>query len=378
MVKRSSGFILSISLLLGILMTSSLGYAQEKETIIQFKINEIEAQNRRQVSKHIVELIECLSGEEMKIKEEIVFLDTQDPWVQKVYTAGMMEDFPVAVLNNGAVLTFPNTEVTSSEKALLLLKALNFLDSDEDLWITTGKEEKTHLYDWLRQKQGIHWKKDPADFWEFLQAKEIKLIKMEPRIQKDLQGFRFIVNRDHPLDQSYRPKNLQQPETPWVFQNESSYLRQEAAEALDKMTEAALEATGTQLYLRSGYRSYETQQYLFNSRASQRGEAAANRSTARPGQSEHQTGLAADLTSPKVNRQINQRFGETKEGQWLKDHAHEYGFILRYPLGKESITGYIYEPWHFRYLGNNLAQRLYETGMTMEEYWEYQEKQESK
>ncbi|MEN1761118.1 M15 family metallopeptidase [Anoxynatronum sibiricum] len=200
-----------------------------------------------------------------------------------------------------------------------------------------------------------------------LEGKEIRVMQQPPGITKKPERINVIVNQEHPLPADYVPENLVTPKVPVMYSGEASLLRKEAADALETMVAEALRVTGEELILRSGYRSYATQRYLFNTRAQERGEAVANRSTARPGESEHQTGLAADITSPGVRRQLTTRFGETPEGKWLQENAHHYGFILRYPAGKEAITGYIYEPWHFRYVGPGLAARLYESGLTMEE-----------
>jgi hypothetical protein len=133
-----------------------------------------------------------------------------------------------------------------------------------------------------------------------------------------------------------------------------------AEAALNKMIKAAAD-DGITLFLKSGYRSYETQKYLYNNYVARDGVAAADRYSARAGHSEHQTGLAFDLNS------LEQSFGETKEGKWLAEHCHEYGFIIRYPKDKENITGYMYEPWHVRYLGD-VAEDVYESGKCLEEY----------
>lgn len=115
------------------------------------------------------------------------------------------------------------------------------------------------------------------------------------------------------------------------------------------------------LYIRSGFRSYNTQVSLYNNYVKRDGKAAADTYSARAGHSEHQTGLAADINS------LDQSFINTKEGKWLNDNCYKYGFIIRYPKGKESITGYIYEPWHIRYVGN-IASTIYNNNLTLEEY----------
>ena len=90
----------------------------------------------------------------------------------------------------------------------------------------------------------------------------------------------------------------------------------------------------------------------------------------KPGQSEHQSGLAADVSSPSVNYALTESFGKTDEGIWLAQNAHKFGFIIRFPDGKESITGYLYEPWHIRYVGESVATEIYAKDLTLEEYLE--------
>ena len=135
----------------------------------------------------------------------------------------------------------------------------------------------------------------------------------------------------------------------------------DAYNALYEMEEDAAKE-GVILFLNSGYRDYDTQEAIYNNYVSQDGQAEADRYSARPGHSEHQTGLAFDLNS------FEESFGETKEGKWLAENCHKYGFIIRYPKGKEHITGYIYEPWHIRYLGKDTATKVYNSKLTLEEY----------
>jgi LAS superfamily LD-carboxypeptidase LdcB len=145
-------------------------------------------------------------------------------------------------------------------------------------------------------------------------------------------------------------------------------MRYNAAKALEKLFSAASDA-GYKLYGVSGYRSYATQKAIFDKRAAERGEEVANKTSARPGQSEHQTGLAMDISSKAVDYRLVTSFGDTAEGKWVKKNAHRFGFIIRYPKGKETITGYSYEPWHLRYVGITAAKYIYEHGLTLEEYF---------
>lgn len=189
-------------------------------------------------------------------------------------------------------------------------------------------------------------------------------------ILKQLQdpSVAILVNKEYGLTEDDVPPDLKTVEVPTVLENpEVKQLRKEAANALYDMF-AEAKKDGIFLHARSGYRSYETQVHLFNSYAEKHGEEAANRYSAKPGHSEHQTGLVMDVTSESVQYQLVEEFGETEEGLWVKENAHHFGFIIRYPEGKEEITGYIYEPWHLRYLGIDLATAVYESGLTYEEY----------
>ncbi len=129
------------------------------------------------------------------------------------------------------------------------------------------------------------------------------------------------------------------------------------------------EKAGVSLYVVSGYRSFDYQIGLFERYRRGHGFAAANRFSALPGQSEHQTGLTVDLADPTVSLSLSQSFENTAAFKWLDAHAHEYGFILSYPKGKEAITGYVYEPWHYRFVGSaEVATDIKQRGLTLEEY----------
>lgn len=178
-----------------------------------------------------------------------------------------------------------------------------------------------------------------------------------------------LVNKDYALPEDYEPKDLVKPDVPFIFEEDvpKRYLRKEAARALEQLF-AAAEEKQLHLFAVSGYRSYERQEAIFASNAAQHGEEEANQFSARAGESEHQTGLVMDVTSPDVNYDLVIEFGETKEGKWLQQFASEYGFIIRYPQGKEHITGYQYEPWHLRYVGRTAAKEIMVNDLTLEEY----------
>lgn len=166
------------------------------------------------------------------------------------------------------------------------------------------------------------------------------------------------------------PIALEKPDVPPTREalSENIYMQPEAAEALEELFAGAKE-DGITLLATSGFRSYSTQKAIFERKLEKMSERAANASVAKPGYSEHQTGLAMDVEGQSsLGMGLVEDFGETPEGKWLAQHCHEYGFIIRYPKGKTDITGYIYEPWHIRYVGKEAAAEIAALDVTLEEY----------
>ncbi len=155
----------------------------------------------------------------------------------------------------------------------------------------------------------------------------------------------MIANKTYSLPSTYNPG-----------------VQPEAQSAFNEM-QAAAAAEGLSMTIVSGFRSYSTQQTLYNKYVARDGKAAADRYSARAGHSEHQTGLAFDINN------ASSAFTNTPEAKWLAENCWKYGFILRYPEGKESVTGYMYESWHVRYLGKEWAKKIYDSGLTLEEYF---------
>lgn len=179
-----------------------------------------------------------------------------------------------------------------------------------------------------------------------------------------------LVNKQNALPDDYKPNDLVYPDVPFLFKEkiEKRMLRKEAAEALEKLFAAAKE-DGVALAGVSAYRSHATQKALFERYVKKDGEAKARTYSAVPGTSEHETGLAIDVSGSDGKCAASDCFADTKEAEWLAEHAPEYGFIIRYPKGKENITGYQYEPWHLRYVGTEIAKETAEKGITLEEYF---------
>lgn len=204
------------------------------------------------------------------------------------------------------------------------------------------------------------------------QNKDISLAAQDlSKYTIDLQeSIFYIVNKQRPVPASYVPGNLVRPNVALVPGDspEEQQLRSEAATAAEALFNDA-KKSGFNLVMASGYRSYQFQQTLYNGYVARDGEAAANRYSAKPGTSEHQTGLAFDVTTSSRKCYLEICFADTPEGKWLKDNAYKYGLHLRYQKGKEDVTGYQFEPWHFRYVGVDLAKKLYDSNQTMEEFF---------
>lgn len=166
-----------------------------------------------------------------------------------------------------------------------------------------------------------------------------------------------VVNKDHPLAASYEPEDLTALSAKSA---DGVRLRAQAAHEMDKML-AAMDKAGVPVTVLDGYRSYDDQKSLYDSSDADSPEHIP------AGQSEHQTGLAVDVSSPEIDDALSADFASTEAGKWLAAHASEYGFITRYPKNKTDITGEPYMPWHLRYVGKENAQRMATQGRTLEE-----------
>lgn len=192
-------------------------------------------------------------------------------------------------------------------------------------------------------------------------VKEFKSVKM---VNTDNYTYKtLLINRTHRVTKSFKPNNLVIPEIPIANEacQEERHVDNVIVNDLKDLFHAAY-VDGYNLYLLSGYRLYETQDSLYESRVDSEGKRAADKFVAKAGQSEHESGLALDVTNDRRS------FVDSAEAMWLKDNAYKYGFIIRYPKGKEDITGYNYEAWHIRYVGKEAAQEIYQKGITLEEY----------
>ena len=179
---------------------------------------------------------------------------------------------------------------------------------------------------------------------------------------KNPDSIDVLVNKNHQLDKNYIPNDL--VKLSLICANEDKFLRQEAALKFEEM---CLEARkqGYKIIAVSSYRSYFYQEELYNYYVRTLGEKRALEASAKPGHSEHQTGLVIDIEG-SIGKYSD--FETTEEFIWMKENAYKYGFILRYPKNKKNITGFKYEPWHYRSVGKDVAKIIHENNITLEEY----------
>ncbi len=173
-----------------------------------------------------------------------------------------------------------------------------------------------------------------------------------------------LITKETTLKSSYAPSDLERiPE--YMYPARELLLRAEALKNLEDLWQAAYE-DGITLTIISAYRSYSYQQTLFQNYAASYGEQAANRFSARAGQSEHQLGTTVDFGGTNVD--LKAAFADTDQGRWLAENAHKYGFAMSYPEGREAVTGYIFEPWHYRYIGLEAAAEWFTSGLSLKEF----------
>jgi D-alanyl-D-alanine carboxypeptidase len=204
----------------------------------------------------------------------------------------------------------------------------------------------------------------PKEYFNVLETINNKKIIQNP------ENDRMLVNTEFYLAASFVPNKLIAPQVQFTFSEQNldkRFLREVAANALESMFAASKES-GHELRAVSGYRSYQRQSELFNAKVKAKGEVEAEKWVARPGTSEHQTGLSMDISSLNYGNKLEQGFDQTNEFQWLSQNAFKFGFILRYPANKEDITKHSYEPWHYRYVGIDVATEMVKRGLCFEEF----------
>ena len=178
------------------------------------------------------------------------------------------------------------------------------------------------------------------------------------------KDYLILVNKYHQLEKEFTFDDIVPIGLQYAYDNQSA--RKEVLESFKDLWQAA-NKLDLSIIINSSYRDYDLQERLYNRYTDKYGREEADTFSAKPGHSEHQTGLALDVSA--FNSTMD-NFEDTEEYKWLKDHAHLYGFILRYPKEKEHITGYSFEPWHYRYVGKEIAKEIYDLDITFDEYYE--------
>ena len=184
------------------------------------------------------------------------------------------------------------------------------------------------------------------------------------------KNINILINKYHKLENSYKPDDLEEINDKYFISGNlyAREMKKDAKEAFEKLSEDSFNE-GVSIYGQSAYRSYQTQESYYNIAVNNLGQTDADNETARPGHSEHQTGLTIDVSSTKTGDMLS--FDKTESFIWMKNNAYKYGFILRYPKGLEHIHGFIYESWHYRYVGIKVAKDMHNNypNMTYDEYY---------
>lgn len=362
-VKKKKFIIILIVLIIGLALGGYYGYRYEEKNKLKVELKNLDVEiNKEMKIKDLVKKINngtLVNGDEGIETSKLGKVDLKLIIKNK---KNKEEEYPVTI--KVADTIEPVIEVTNNEITCYVGKEVNLLDgvtvsdnSLEELEVVVNGEydfnsEGTYDLEYVAtdssKNKGVH--------------KFTLNVVGDPnnRTFKTSKGFNgkvvdgvtyidgvLIANKTYSLPSNY-----------------GNGLTSETQNAFNKMRDDASNL-GLNLWLSSGYRSYYDQQYIYNNYVSRDGQANADTYSARAGHSEHQTGLAFDLNT------IDDSFSYTEEGKWVHDNCYNYGLILRYPKGKESITGYMYESWHMRYVGEELAKKLYNNGdwITLEEYF---------
>ncbi len=248
----------------------------------------------------------------------------------------------------------------------ILILIICFTDSHNNQ-VIAGNESDEYEYEYYYSDTD-----NKEDSMNSISASDEPLTKESPIIDTEPESITVFVNKEYSLPDDYVPSDLTRPSVRFYgsYSDDKRYLRKKAAAALEDMFSAA-EKDGIILYGVSGYRSYDRQKEIYNNNIVQRGSTATNKVSAAPGHSEHQTGLAIDISNASLGCTLSEEFGESKEGRWVAKHCAKYGYIIRYPKNMQKITGYSYEPWHIRYVGKKAAAYISQNKITFEEYFGY-------
>lgn len=248
----------------------------------------------------------------------------------------------------------------TEEQALKLFDNLTFFELTPLLVFDFQSDVQPYIEDAVS-----HSATNSSTKFELTNTYKIPYVTTKPVINQG--SYDMLVNKTYYLDGSFVPPQLQ--DLSIQYASTGLQLDAPAAEGLKQLCEGA-RAMGLRIFASSSYRSYENQQALYDRYVNKDGQEAADTYSARAGFSEHQTGLTVDMSALDENGKAIAKFGESDEFVWTSQNCQKFGWILRFPEGKETITGYQYEPWHYRYLGVDLAQKVVDSKLTYDEYYE--------
>ena len=259
---------------------------------------------------------------------------------------GLIVSFLVSTLSFFNVIALPQSE-EMDENTVVVSK-------------NVGVEEK-EIEEIVPKKVEVVTPKSSSNWWEYPVD-----IKQTTRSGNDLL---VLVNKEYKLPSTYAPTDLVVVGEDVIRKGGNYYLRSIIINDLKALVNDA-KGDGIDLSIVSAYRSYSTQQNTYNYWVSYNSGcvACADRISARAGHSQHQLGTTLDFSSNEINDSLGIKFGDTKASIWLKENAYKYGFALSFPQGYESVTGFSYEPWHYRYIGRANALEMKNSGIILEEY----------
>lgn len=284
----------------------------------------------------------------------------------------------IKVINNYKYKQTYEYKFLQKEYTLEEYKTLSSKLNNNELEILLSKDKNSNIVKLINEKYFMFKNLDRyLSYYEKNDSKSLNEIVALVNVNRDKdyykdlvdtdtsKGTAMLVNKYHALTKDYQASDIVKTSATYSYANNE--LNSEAYEAYKNLAEAA-KADGYTILILSSYRDYEYQNKLWNQRKQAYGTRKADDYAARAGSSEHETGYAIDVADFYDK---NDSFKDTESYQWMLNNAHKYGFILRYPEDKEEITGYKFESWHYRYLGVDLATKVYNEGITFDEYYEF-------
>lgn len=311
-----------------------IGYSEEEIVGIREELTSDEIKKLNEYS-YLSFLVDLVKVEDYRSENLLSYIN----YILKIDTSYDI-NIVVYLINNGIDYDY-------SEKLVNIVQSKHFIKSRIDRYMAYDSEDIANIITNVNSNLDY-------EFYTNIKSADVSKDSL------------MLVNKYYSLDKDYSSELVTMDINYSNYNN--SLLRSDAYEAFKKLVDAA-EKQGFHIRNNSAYRSYDTQSDLYNDSKNSSGVSYADKWSARPGHSEHQTGLALDVGVQK--KYSTGKFEYSKEFTWMKENSYKYGFILRYPKGKEYITGYSYEPWHYRYVGVEVATYIYENDITFEEYYAY-------